>query len=76
MGLGSSVGVVVSGEKGCEWGDGVRMAERSKALRSGRSPLLWAWVQIPLLTKSMAFYMAYGGHYFVGQWDEVWLEEW
>ena len=26
------------------------MAERSKALRSGRSPLLWAWVQIPLLT--------------------------
>ncbi len=29
---------------------GVRMAERSKALRSGRSPLLWAWVQIPLLT--------------------------
>ena len=28
----------------------VRMAERSKALRSGRSPLLWAWVQIPLLT--------------------------
>ena len=29
----------------------VRMAERSKALRSGRSPLLWAWVRIPLLTK-------------------------
>ena len=27
----------------------VRMAERSKALRSGRSPLLWAWVRIPLL---------------------------
>ena len=26
------------------------MAERSKALRSGRSPLLWAWVRIPLLT--------------------------
>ena len=26
------------------------MAERSKALRSGRSPVLWAWVQIPLLT--------------------------
>ncbi|KRZ18064.1 hypothetical protein T11_5711 [Trichinella zimbabwensis] len=25
------------------------MAERSKALRSGRSPLLWAWVRIPLL---------------------------
>ena len=30
--------------------DMVRMAERSKALRSGRSPLLWAWVRIPLLT--------------------------
>ena len=30
----------------------VRMAERSKALRSGRSPLLWAWVRIPLLTIS------------------------
>ena len=27
------------------------MAERAKALRSGRSPLLWAWVRIPLLTK-------------------------
>ena len=27
------------------------MAEWSKALRSGRSPLLWAWVRIPLLTK-------------------------
>src|SRR6218665_2284564 len=27
------------------------MAERSKALRSARSPVLWAWVQIPLLTK-------------------------
>ena len=26
------------------------MAEWSKALRSGRSPLLWAWVRIPLLT--------------------------
>ena len=26
------------------------MAERSKALRSGHSPLLWAWVRIPLLT--------------------------
>ena len=31
----------------------VRMAERSKALRSGRSPLLWAWVRIPLLTKNI-----------------------
>ncbi len=28
----------------------VRMAEWSQALRSGRSPLLWAWVRIPLLT--------------------------
>ena len=28
----------------------VRMAEWSKALRSGRSPLLRAWVRIPLLT--------------------------
>ena len=31
------------------------MAERSKALRSGRSPLLWAWVRIPLLTKPFCF---------------------
>ena len=30
----------------------VRMAERSKALRSGRSPVFWAWVRIPLLTLS------------------------
>ena len=28
----------------------VRMAERSKALRSGRSLVLQAWVRIPLLT--------------------------
>src|SRR6218665_2910455 len=27
------------------------MAERSNSLRSARSPVLWAWVQIPLLTK-------------------------
>src|SRR6218665_2777211 len=27
------------------------MAERAKALRLERSPALWAWVQIPLLTK-------------------------
>ena len=33
----------------------VRMAERSKALRSGRSPLLWAWVRIPLLTFSFIY---------------------
>ena len=31
------------------------MAERSKALRSGRSPLLWAWVRIPLLTSAFFF---------------------
>ena len=33
----------------------VRMAEWSKALRSGRSPLLWAWVRIPLLTYRFYF---------------------
>ena len=33
----------------------VRMAERSKALRSGRSLLLWAWVRIPLLTAHLPF---------------------
>ena len=32
------------------------MAERSKALRSGRSPLLWAWVRIPLLTYFFVYY--------------------
>lgn len=31
------------------------MAERSKALRSGRSPGFWAWVQIPLLTFVISF---------------------
>ena len=30
------------------------MAEWSKALRSGRSPVLWACVQIPLLTRNFA----------------------
>ena len=34
------------------------MAEWSKALRSGRSPLLWAWVRIPLLTKPFWFVLA------------------
>ena len=34
----------------------VRMAEWSKALRSGRSPLMWAWVRIPLLTKVLLFF--------------------
>ena len=33
----------------------VRMAEWSKALRSGRSPLLRAWVRIPLLTSHPFF---------------------
>ncbi len=32
----------------------VRMAERSKALRSGRSPLRWAGVRISLLTATFA----------------------
>ena len=32
----------------------VRMAERSKALRSGRSPVFWARVRIPLLTVNIA----------------------
>ena len=32
------------------------MAEWSKALRSGRSPLLWAWVRIPLLTNFFAIF--------------------
>ena len=31
------------------------MAEWSKALRSGRSPLLWAWVRIPLLTNNFNY---------------------
>ena len=30
----------------------VRMAERSKALRSGRSRVLPAWVRVPLLTQT------------------------
>ena len=29
----------------------VRMAERSKALRSGHSPVRWVWVRIPILTE-------------------------
>ena len=33
------------------------MAEWSKALRSGRSPLLWAWVQIPLLTTLLTHFL-------------------
>ena len=33
----------------------VRMAERSKALRSGRSPVFRAWVRIPLLTVHFYF---------------------
>ena len=36
----------------------VRMAERSKALRSGRSPLLWAWVRIPLLTNNFVQFVS------------------
>ena len=46
----------------------VRMAEWSKALRSGRSPLLWAWVRIPLLTTNtfflkMATNLAHNDHF-------------
>ena len=38
---------------GCQWlGTTVSLAEWSKALRSGRSPLLWAWVRISQLTNS------------------------
>ena len=38
----------------------VRMAEWSKALRSGRSPLLRAWVRIPLLTKQpFVFFLSF-----------------
>ena len=33
------------------------MAEWSKALRSGRSPLLRAWVRIPLLTKIYFYFL-------------------
>ena len=35
--------------------EGVRMAERSKALRSGCSLLMKAWVRIPLLTLHLMF---------------------
>ena len=37
----------------------VRMAERSKALRSGRSLVLQAWVRIPLLTNHFYFLRLY-----------------
>ncbi len=36
----------------------VRMAERSKALRSGRSLVLQAWVRIPLLTYIYFFFLS------------------
>ena len=38
------------------------MAERSKALRSGRSLVLQAWVRIPLLTMFL-FLTVFHGHY-------------
>ena len=44
----------------------VRMAEWSKALRSGRSPLLWARVRIPLLTKLLCL-----NHSRVAQWKRA-----
>ena len=37
----------------------VRMAERSKALRSGRSLVLQAWVRIPLLTIAFSSLLLY-----------------
>ena len=48
----------------------VRMAERSKALRSGRSPLLWAWVRIPLLTISHFWTLCQHGSR-VAQWKRA-----
>ena len=41
----------------------VRMAERSKALRSGRSPVLRAWVRIPLLTIFLGLILTHSGHH-------------
>ena len=41
------------------------MAERSKALRSGRSPLLWAWVRIPLLTITFLLFFLLNYLYFI-----------
>ena len=38
------------------------MAERSKALRSDRSPVHWAWVQIPILTEFI-FYSGFNTDY-------------
>ena len=38
------------------WYVQVRMAERSKALRSGRSLVLQAWVRIPLLTNLFIYH--------------------
>ena len=51
------------------------MAEWSKALRSGRSPLLWAWVRIPLLTKYFWEFALFDGNktlsscYFLWSWS-------
>ena len=42
------------------------MAEWSKALRSGRSPLLWAGVRISLLTNSFYFHKSR-----VAQWKRA-----
>ena len=50
------------------------MAERSKALRSGRSPLLWAWVRIPLLTNFLKISSAISNQteiYFVANYFKV-----
>ena len=40
---------------GCDISIKVSMAEWSKALRSGRSLVLQAWVRIPLLTNTFIF---------------------
>ena len=48
----------------CQWSD-VRMAERSKALRSGRSLVLQAWVRIPLLTTFFGFVLFFANYSFV-----------
>ena len=46
------------------------MAERSKALRSGRSPLLWAWVRIPLLTTILLFETHSPSLFYKQDWSE------
>ena len=47
----------------------VRMAERSKALRSGRSPVFRAWVRIPLLTNFFFVFILFF------QFDSYWKKK-